>query len=137
MTIGLHVAETDPTPPYEQLRRQLATLIESGVLGAGARLPPVRQLAADLALATGTVARTYRELEKAGLVRTRRGAGTTVAAGQQPLTDTTRRDRIEELARRAVHQARLTGASDEEIRIAVDLVLRQPRATPTTATTPP
>ena len=46
----------DPTPPYEQLRRQLADLIGSGVLSAGDRLPPVRQLAADLGLAVGTVA---------------------------------------------------------------------------------
>ena len=55
----------DPTPPYEQLRRQLADLIGSGVLSPGDRLPPVRQLAADLGLAVGTVARTYRELERA------------------------------------------------------------------------
>ena len=69
----------DPTPPYEQLRRQLADLIGSGVLSPGDRLPPVRQLAADLGLAAGTVARTYRELEQAGYVRSRRGGGTRVA----------------------------------------------------------
>ena len=69
----------DPTPPYEQLRRQLADLIGSGVLSPGDRLPPVRQLAADLGLAVGTVARTYRELELAGYVRSRRGGGTRVA----------------------------------------------------------
>ena len=69
----------DPTPPYEQLRRQLADLIGSGVLSPGDRLPPVRQLAADLGLAVGTVARTYRELEVAGYVRSRRGGGTKVA----------------------------------------------------------
>ena len=69
----------DPTPPYEQLRRQLADLIGSGVLSPGDRLPPVRQLAADLGLAAGTVARTYKELELAGLVRSRRGGGTRVA----------------------------------------------------------
>jgi GntR family transcriptional regulator len=69
----------DPTPPYEQLRRQLADLIGAGVLSPGDRLPPVRQLAADLGLANGTVARTYRELEQAGYVRSRRGGGTRVA----------------------------------------------------------
>ena len=70
----------DPTPPYEQLRRQLAELIGSGVLTPGERLPPVRQLAADLGLAAGTVARTYRELEQSGHVRSHRGGGTRVAA---------------------------------------------------------
>jgi DNA-binding transcriptional regulator YhcF (GntR family) len=129
VTIGLHVAASDPTPPYEQLRRQLVALIEAGTLGEGARLPPVRQLAADLALATGTVARTYRELEKAGVLRTRRGAGTTVAAGRQLLPDTARGDRIRVLAQAAVQRARLMGASDDEIRAAVELELRQRGAT--------
>ena len=126
MTVGLHVDGQDPTPPFEQLRRQLVAVIESGTLEEGARLPPVRQLAADLALATGTVARTYRELEKAGLVRSRRGAGTTVAPGQQALTAAARRERITLLARGLVEKSRLMGASDEEIRQAVDLVLHQP-----------
>ncbi|EKA62370.1 Histidine utilization repressor [Janibacter hoylei PVAS-1] len=63
----------DPTPPFEQVRRQLTLLIETGQLVTGERLPSVRQLAGDLGLATGTVARAYRELESAGLVVTRRG----------------------------------------------------------------
>jgi DNA-binding transcriptional regulator YhcF (GntR family) len=76
----LSVASTDPTPPYEQVRRQLAALIGDGVLPPGERLPPLRQLAGDLGLAVGTVARAYRELEAAGLVVGRRGGGTRVAA---------------------------------------------------------
>lgn len=71
----------DPTPPYEQIRRQLASAIELGTLTTGTRLPPVRQLASDLGVATGTVARAYAELEAAGLVSTRRGGGTRVAGG--------------------------------------------------------
>lgn len=69
-----------PVPPYEQIRRQLADLITSGALPPGSRLPSVRQLARDLGLAPGTVARSYQELESAGLVITRRGGGTTVAS---------------------------------------------------------
>ncbi|MGX6602097.1 GntR family transcriptional regulator [Micromonosporaceae bacterium Da 78-11] len=75
----LVVVTADPTPPYEQLRRQLAELIRAGSLPAGSRLPPLRQLAGDLGLAVGTVARTYRELETAGLIVSRRGGGTRVA----------------------------------------------------------
>lgn len=73
------VSHGDPTPPYEQLRRQLEELILSGSLAGGTRLPTVRQLANDLALAAGTVARTYKELEAAHLVQTRRSAGTRVS----------------------------------------------------------
>ena len=75
----LVVRTTDPTPPYEQLRRQMADLIHSGELRAGERLPPLRQLAGDLGLAVGTVARAYRELESGGLIVSRRGGGTRVA----------------------------------------------------------
>jgi DNA-binding transcriptional regulator YhcF (GntR family) len=79
MNHDLAIDPQDPTPPFEQLRRQLAELIHTGTLAPGTRLPPVRQIAADLALATGTVARTYRELEAAQLLVTRRGGGTRVA----------------------------------------------------------
>jgi len=79
MNHDLTIDPADPTPPFEQLRRQLAELIHTGALVPGTRLPPVRQIASDLGLATGTVARTYRELEAAQLLVTRRGGGTRVA----------------------------------------------------------
>lgn len=72
-----------PVPPYEQLRAQVAALIVSGSLAVGHRLPPIRQLAADLGLAPGTVARAYRELEAAGLVRSQGRRGTRVQAREQ------------------------------------------------------
>ncbi|MEU0008023.1 GntR family transcriptional regulator [Streptomyces sp. NPDC006314] len=76
---AVRVDTTSPVPPYEQIRAQLADLIGSGRPAEGERLPTVRQLASDLGLAAGTVARAYRELETASLIRTRRGAGTRVA----------------------------------------------------------
>jgi DNA-binding transcriptional regulator YhcF (GntR family) len=80
MTV-LRVDHTSPVPPYEQLRTQIAEMIDAGTLATGDRLPPIRQLAADLGIAPGTVARAYSELERAGLVTSRRPHGTTVAAG--------------------------------------------------------
>ncbi|MHC6175026.1 GntR family transcriptional regulator [Glutamicibacter endophyticus] len=68
-------------PPYEQIRSQVATFIALGELPEGSRLPTVRALATDLGVATGTVARAYKELEAQGLVQSRRRAGTVVAAG--------------------------------------------------------
>jgi DNA-binding transcriptional regulator YhcF (GntR family) len=69
-----------PVPPYEQVRAQLAAQIIDRHLAVGTRLPTVRRLAADLGLAVNTVARSYRELEEAGLVETRGRAGTFVSA---------------------------------------------------------
>ena len=67
-------------PPYEQVRGQLAQQINDGELPVGAKLPTVRSLAAELGLATNTVARAYRELETASLLETRGRAGTFVGA---------------------------------------------------------
>ncbi len=73
--------ELDPAsdePPYEQIRIQIHALIATGELEPGARLPSIRQLAGDLGVATGTVARAYRELESDAVVRSRGARGTAV-----------------------------------------------------------
>ena len=66
-------------PPTEQIRDQIRGLIATGKLGADHRLPSVRQLASDLDVAPGTVAKAYRALESEGLVTTRVGSGTRVS----------------------------------------------------------
>jgi GntR family transcriptional regulator len=82
VTASITVDVTSGVPPYEQIRGQVASLIAAGALPAGTRLPTVRDLAADLGVAVGTVVRAYRELETAGLVVSRRRTGTVVAPGQ-------------------------------------------------------
>jgi len=123
---ALVVTAADPTPPYEQLRRQLMDLIGSGALGPGDRLPPLRQLAADLGLAVGTVARTYRELEAAGIVVFRRGAGTRVAVASKQRSDTERHQALREQAQLFLRRARLLGASNEETCAAFEQALKEP-----------
>lgn len=76
----VHLDPSSALPPYAQVTAQVATMIRSGVLAPGTRLPPIRQLARDLGLAVNTVARAYRELEEQGLVATRGRNGTVVAA---------------------------------------------------------
>lgn len=120
---ALVVSTDDPTPPYEQLRRQLADLIGAGVLGPGERLPPLRQLAADLGLAVGTVARTYRELEAGGLVRSRRGGGTRVADTLPAVGEPERKRLLREYADAYVRQALVLGADERQIRDAVGAAL--------------
>lgn len=64
-----------------EISAHFAGLIASGRLAVGERLPTVRQTAADLGVAQGTAARAYKSLERDGLVVSRAGAGTRVAAG--------------------------------------------------------
>ncbi|WP_191563761.1 GntR family transcriptional regulator [Janibacter melonis] len=72
----VRIDDADPDPPFAQVRRQLARLVETGQIAHDERLPSVRGLAAELGVAPGTVARAYKELEADGVVRTRRGGGT-------------------------------------------------------------
>lgn len=118
MTVALRVDPADPTPPYEQLRRQLAVLIRAGAVSVGTRLPTVRQLAKDLGLAPGTVMRTYRELEGEGLIASRRGQGTVVVGAPQPSGEA-----LASLAARFVTDAQRLGAAAGDIRASVEAAL--------------
>ena len=103
----------DPTPPYEQIRRQLADLIETGQLREGDKLPPVRQLAGDLRVAIGTVARAYKELEQTGYVSTGRGRGTRV----QPTAPIPNADeQMATAARTLIRLGEIHGLGADEIR---------------------
>jgi DNA-binding transcriptional regulator YhcF (GntR family) len=113
-----------PTPPYEQIRGQLATMIATGAVPPGAHLPSIRQLAADLGIAANTVARAYRELELAGLVASRVRHGTTVTATPPALPATEVHRRLDEAARTYVTTAHQLGVGAEEAAEAVRAALR-------------
>lgn len=80
MTAHASLSPKDEVSPALDIYRQFRGLIVSGQLGAGERLPTVRQTASDLGVAAGTAAKAYRMLENEGLVVTRTAAGTRVAA---------------------------------------------------------
>lgn len=75
-----YINQADPTPLYAQLARAIQFAITIGKLGIGDQLPTVRQLAVDLRINANTVAKVYAELERTGVVETRRGVGTFVCA---------------------------------------------------------
>jgi GntR family transcriptional regulator len=70
----------DSTPLYAQIERGVRAAIASGRLRAGDQLPTVRQLAVDLRVNANTVARVYADLERDGVLETRRGVGSFVSA---------------------------------------------------------
>ena len=102
-----------PLPPYEQIRAQITTMVASGVLPPGSRLPAIRQLAADLGLAAGTVARAYRELEAAGVIVSRGRHGTYIAR-PPTLTPDQRAGQLHRAAASYAHLAEQLGAGPEE-----------------------
>ena len=132
----------DATPPYEQIRAQVASLIAVGQLSDGARLPTVRALASDLGVATGTVARAYKELESSGLIESRRRLGTVVTHKSASATQTAASP-LEAMLDELINQSRASGLSDETLLSLVrgrmgtlkppapDLTIDPPSANPT------
>jgi GntR family transcriptional regulator len=68
-------------PIYLQLMEQVKHSIETGALRPGEQLPGIRPLAEELVINPNTVAKAYRELEHAGVIELRQGAGAFVSAG--------------------------------------------------------
>ena len=69
-----------PLQRYEQVAERLAADIRSGLLAPGERLPSERDLARTLEVSRASVREAIASLQVHGVVETRRGAGTFVAA---------------------------------------------------------
>ena len=66
------------SPVYQQIAAHFRAEIEGGRLGAGDRLPTIRELASRLSVNRDTVALAYEELARAGLLESTVGRGTFV-----------------------------------------------------------
>lgn len=104
----------DARPLEDQIAAGLRQALAQGGVGAGADLPSVRQLAADLGVHWNTVARAYRRLADEGLLTVRRGRGAVASSRLRTYDKVTRavlRDRFSE----TVAAALLGGLSRKDI----------------------
>lgn len=107
----LYVDDASVLPVYAQLQAQFIAAIGRGELRRGDRLPSVRDVAATLGINPNTVNRAYAELERDGVVATKRGRGTFVAAAKRA-NDL---HRLTEIAERFVGHARSLGYEGSQI----------------------
>lgn len=115
------IDENDRRPIYQQVVDEIKALIARGELRAGAALPPVRQVAADLGVNLNTIATAYRELQREGLINVRHGSGAVVASRTAQLkTD----DELRKPLRAALTQLVLAGMARGEIMSVVGDELR-------------
>jgi GntR family transcriptional regulator len=109
-------------PLHHQLRTQLALQIRAGVLPGGSRVPTVRALALRLKLNRNTVQKVYAALHRAGLLVTRVGSGTVVAAGRAELQmQMATRDQLKQL----VATALADGVLSNDLRMIFESVLAE------------
>lgn len=116
----LTIDPSSSTPPFEQIRIQIAALARDGELPPGTRLPTVRRLAGDLGLAPNTVARSYRELEQDEIIQTRGRHGSFIA-----MQGSANQRNAQAAAQTYVDRMRELGVSPEESIEYVQAVLRR------------
>jgi len=104
-----------PAPPSEQLADQVRFAVASGRLAPGDRLPSVRVLAEEIRINPNTVGRAWRELERDGVLESRRGDGMFVAAGALKGCRPAAEALVKERLARAVAEALGAGMSIERV----------------------
>ena len=107
------IDHTSRTPIYEQIKVQILSLITSGVLAPGDKLPSLRTLAADLSLNFNTIKKVFAQLEADGVIVTVQGKGCFVADTAKDNRAVL--DRAENALREAIATARASGLSQEEV----------------------
>jgi GntR family transcriptional regulator len=111
----------DPTPIYAQLERGLRAAIATGRVRPGDQLPTVREMAVDLRVNANTVARVYAELERAGVLETRRGVGSFVSATPAQAHPPRERDRrLRTFVTRVLADADAAGLTVDEVVAALE-----------------
>src|SRR5919202_364056 len=119
--VALAIDPRDPTPIYAQLERALRAAIATGRLIPGDQLPTVRQLAVELRVNANTVARVYADLEREGVLETRRGVGSFVSATPghaRPPAE--HQKRLRAFVTRVLADAAAAGFSLDEVADAID-----------------
>jgi GntR family transcriptional regulator len=116
MNLLIHIDTTDPLPLYAQLERGICLAIATGQLTVGDQLPTVRQLAVTLRVNANTVAKVYTELERTGVLESRRGVGTFVrAAVSEDAAEAARHQQLGQLADRFLIEVARLGFSLPEL----------------------
>lgn len=99
---------------YQQLMDQICQRIVAGDWPAGHELPSIRALAANVRVSVITVKRAYLELERQGVIMTRPGKGSFVAAGAE-VGLRLRREELEEHLKAVAGLSALLGVSVQDI----------------------
>ena len=123
--IYLEIDTRSSVPVYAQIMDRVRALIRDGRLEPDARLPSVRQLAADLEINPNTVAKAYGLLEREGLLRTARRRGTVVAESARGAARRTANDRLKEAVDRTLEETAALGVDLPEL---LEVLQRRGRA---------
>ena len=116
------IRNTGETPIYDQITRQVKTLILTGALKEGDALPSMRLLAKELRISVITTKRAYEELEREGFITTVPGKGCFVAPKNLELARENALRQVEEHLQKALECARLGGITPTEVKETLEII---------------
>ncbi|MDR6226686.1 GntR family transcriptional regulator [Desmospora profundinema] len=112
------------TPLYQQLVQNVKAAIAKGVLSEGDRLPSVRDLAGMIHVNPNTIAKSYRELEREGIIETLRGRGTFVAVQSIQGSREEKKAMLKEKLQPILVEAHYLDIDEEEMAAFIEEIIR-------------
>ena len=112
----LNLSELSDEPLHAQISRQIRAKILSEDMTGGEPLPSIRGLAKEQRVSVITIQRAYDDLEREGLVRSRRGKGFWVAPIPGGRKHKMAEERFAEALKKLVAHAVAEGLSGAEMR---------------------
>ena len=123
--MNIIISNSDKTPIYEQITRQIKDMIMTGRLKEGDALPSMRYLAKELRISMITTKRAYEELERDGYIASYVGKGSFVKAANQEFIKEQNRLEMEQALAVAVDKAKLSDVSLTELTELIALMFQE------------
>ena len=121
----LNLSELSDEPLHAQISRQIRAKILVGDLEGGQALPSIRGMAKGQRVSVITIQRAYDDLEREGLVRSRRGKGFWVNALADERKNSMAEDRFADALKQLVGYASAEGLSEADMRRILDQLLEE------------
>ncbi|MBQ2823453.1 MAG: GntR family transcriptional regulator [Oscillospiraceae bacterium] len=123
--MNIVIKNKSDAPIYEQIKEQIREQILDGKAKENEQLPSIRQLAKDLKISVITTTRAYNDLMEEGFIVSVSGKGYFVASKTNELLRERLICEMENGLEAAVVNGRNAGLSDEEIKTALETVLKE------------
>lgn len=124
MPLDLLIATGSAVPIYRQIADQICRAITAGRLIEGEQVPSVRALAEQLVINPNTVARTYADLIRDGVLEAQKGKGVFVARRRTVYTKAERLRRLDVSLEAFVNEGIKLGFTPDELHEALERKLR-------------
>jgi GntR family transcriptional regulator len=125
MALEISITTGSTVPIYRQIAEHVCRAVALGQLVPGDQVPSVRALAEQLVINPNTVARTYADLVREGVLETQKGKGVFVARRRAVFTKAERLRRVEATLDAFVNEGVYLGFTPDELREALERKLLQ------------